>query len=255
MPLARSRIARLPRRAYAAGLSPFGLEIASPANRRLSVFAETAGGGLVFSHAVPDVTGRRTNFTLRTVCSSEAALVGCQPNAPVQLGSSVVYVTGYIRTATGRQPIAIRLDRQACFVSGRIHFRDASGLGVPVIEQPQRGWTIRRYVFPANFTGARGYLNISGVTASYSLVRGSTDPTRNDSDRMEADSEWTLGARSRRSAFTCRRSQKPRAVASTRPATPSQSPKLSPTPPRRGPSPHAAPTRRNKCRRRASRRA
>ena len=57
-------LARLSRRAYALGVSPFGLELASPAERRLSVFAATAGGALVFSHPFPDVTGRRTNFTL-----------------------------------------------------------------------------------------------------------------------------------------------------------------------------------------------
>lgn len=62
--LTANGLARLARRAFAFGVSPFGLEVASPADRRLSVFAATAGGGLVFSHAFPDVTGRRTNFTL-----------------------------------------------------------------------------------------------------------------------------------------------------------------------------------------------
>ena len=57
-------IPRLAQRSYAVGVSPFGLEIASPANRRVSVFAAMAGGGLVFTHPFPDVTGRRTNFTL-----------------------------------------------------------------------------------------------------------------------------------------------------------------------------------------------
>lgn len=57
-------IPRLAQRSYAVGVSPFGLEIASPANLRVSVFAATAGGGLVFTHPFPDVTGRRTNFTL-----------------------------------------------------------------------------------------------------------------------------------------------------------------------------------------------
>ncbi len=55
---------RLAQRAYAFGVSPFGLEIASPVARRVSVFAATAGGALIFSHSFPDVTGRRTNFTL-----------------------------------------------------------------------------------------------------------------------------------------------------------------------------------------------
>ena len=57
-------IQRLPQRSYGFGVSPFGVELASRADRRLSVFAATAGGGLVFTHAFPDVTGRRTNFTL-----------------------------------------------------------------------------------------------------------------------------------------------------------------------------------------------
>ena len=55
---------RLAQRAYAFGISPFGIEIASSVARRVSVFAATAGGGLFFSHSFPDVTGRRTNFTL-----------------------------------------------------------------------------------------------------------------------------------------------------------------------------------------------
>ena len=57
-------IARLRQRSYAFGVSPFGIELASPAQRRISLFAATAGGGLIFSREFPDVTGRRTNFTL-----------------------------------------------------------------------------------------------------------------------------------------------------------------------------------------------
>ncbi len=57
-------IARLPERAYAFGLSPFGLEVVAPVWRRASVFAATSGGGLIFTRQFPDVTGRRTNFTL-----------------------------------------------------------------------------------------------------------------------------------------------------------------------------------------------
>ncbi|MCC7054441.1 MAG: acyloxyacyl hydrolase [Gemmatimonadaceae bacterium] len=55
---------RLPRRAYAFGVAPFGLELSTPAGRRVSAFLTSAGGGLIFSRAFPDVTGRRTNFTL-----------------------------------------------------------------------------------------------------------------------------------------------------------------------------------------------
>lgn len=59
-----NKLARLPRRAYAVGVSPFGLEITTPSARRVSGYLMTAGGGLVFTRAYPDVTGRRTNFTL-----------------------------------------------------------------------------------------------------------------------------------------------------------------------------------------------
>jgi Lipid A 3-O-deacylase (PagL) len=59
-----NRLARLPRRAYAFGVSPFGLEVTTPAARRMSGYLMTAGGGLLFTRAYPDVTGRRTNFTL-----------------------------------------------------------------------------------------------------------------------------------------------------------------------------------------------
>ena len=57
-------IARLPERSYAFGLSPFGLEVVVPVWRRAAVFAASSGGALIFTHQFPDVTGRRTNFTL-----------------------------------------------------------------------------------------------------------------------------------------------------------------------------------------------
>ena len=57
-------IARIPGRAYAVGLVPFGLEVTSPSERRVSAFLSSAGGGLLFTSSYPDVTGRRTNFTL-----------------------------------------------------------------------------------------------------------------------------------------------------------------------------------------------
>jgi hypothetical protein len=122
-----------------------------------------------------------------------AAIVACQANAPTQVGSSLLYVSGSFRTAAGTQPIAIRLDRQACFSGGRLNFRDASGLGVLVIEPPPRGWGVRTYVFPANFSGARGYLNVSGIVASFPLVRGTTTMTWIDANKMEGEIEWTLG--------------------------------------------------------------
>jgi hypothetical protein len=125
------------------------------------------------------------------VCTS--AVAACQANAPTQVGESLLYVTGSFRSAKGTQPIEIRLDRQACFSAGRLTFRDASGLGVLVIVPPPRGWSVRTYVFPANFSGARGYLNVSGIVPSFPLVRGTTTMTRIDADRMEGEIEWTLG--------------------------------------------------------------
>ena len=57
-------IARIPGRVYAVGLVPFGIEVSSPAEKRVSAFLSSAGGGLLFTTSFPDVTGRRTNFTL-----------------------------------------------------------------------------------------------------------------------------------------------------------------------------------------------
>lgn len=59
-----ARLKRLPRRAYAVGLAPFGLEVATPSQRRVSGFLQSSGGGLIFFREFPDVTGRRLNFTL-----------------------------------------------------------------------------------------------------------------------------------------------------------------------------------------------
>ncbi|MBC7842076.1 MAG: hypothetical protein H7099_07180 [Gemmatimonadaceae bacterium] len=129
----------------------------------------------------------------RGVVLAAMLIAGCQDNAPSQLGSSVIYVAGFIRTVRGPRQVAIRLDRQACFDGGRLNFRDASGLGVLVIEAPRRGWTVRTYAVPDNQGGARGYLNISGVVSSYPLVRGTTRISRTDSLAMEGEIAWTLG--------------------------------------------------------------
>jgi hypothetical protein len=131
--------------------------------------------------------------SLLATLAATVAFAACQTDAPTQIGSPLLYVTGHIHTTKGAQQLAIRLDRQACFESGRLNFRDASGLGVLVIQPPQRGWTVRRYVYPTSLTGARGYLNVSGFTSSYPLVRGTTDITRSDADLMEGEIEWTLG--------------------------------------------------------------
>jgi hypothetical protein len=136
---------------------------------------------------------RRRLRTISTLVVGAGVVAACQPNAPTQVGTSLLYVTGEFRTAKGTQPIEIRLDRQACFTAKRLTFRDASGLGVLVIERPSSGWNLTTYVFPATLSGARGYLNVSGVVPSFPLVRGTTTMTRVDADRMEGEIEWTLG--------------------------------------------------------------
>lgn len=133
------------------------------------------------------------NARLLPLLLAAAVMAGCQDNSPSQIGSAVMYVAGFIRTAKGPQKVAIRLDRQACIAEGRLNFRDASGLGVLVVESPRRGWTVRSYSVPQNLGGARGYLNISGVTSSYPLVRGSTVISRADSLTIEGEIDWTLG--------------------------------------------------------------
>lgn len=130
---------------------------------------------------------------LLAALATTVAFAACQTDSPTQVGVPLLYVDGFIQTATGRRKIAIRLDRQACFKGSRLSFRDASGLGVLVIQAPTRGWSVQRYVYPTNFGGARGYLNVSGIVPSYPLVRGTTDILLNDTDAMEGDVEWTLG--------------------------------------------------------------
>lgn len=50
--------------AYAAGLSPFGLQIAVPVGSAVSVYGATAAGGLIFDRPFPTPQARRVNFTL-----------------------------------------------------------------------------------------------------------------------------------------------------------------------------------------------
>lgn len=53
-----------PRRAWAVGLSPFGVELATPQARRVSAFGATAAGGLIFTRPYPVPEAYRINFTL-----------------------------------------------------------------------------------------------------------------------------------------------------------------------------------------------
>ena len=132
---------------------------------------------------------------LLAALATTIAFAACQTDSPTQVGTPVLYVNGFIHTPTGRQKIAIRLDRQACVAGGRVNFRDASGLGVLVVQPPQRGWSVQRYVYPTVFGGPRGYLNVSGMASSYPLVRGTTEILQNDADRIDGEIEWTLGER------------------------------------------------------------
>jgi hypothetical protein len=134
-----------------------------------------------------------TRLGIAVTAGALALLAGCQDQAPNQIGSSVMLVAGYIRTVKGPQEVAIRLDRQACFIGTTLNFRDASGLGVLVIKPPDRGWAVRRYLAPQNVGGVRGFLNISGMTVSYPMVRGVTTITRVDSLHIDGEIDWTLG--------------------------------------------------------------
>lgn len=58
------RVVYVPVKAYAAGLSPFGLQIAAPVGSALSVYGATAAGGLIFDRPFPIPQARRVNFTL-----------------------------------------------------------------------------------------------------------------------------------------------------------------------------------------------
>jgi hypothetical protein len=53
-----------PDRAYAFGISPFGLELSTPATARVALFGGAAAGGLLFSRPFPVPEAQRANFTL-----------------------------------------------------------------------------------------------------------------------------------------------------------------------------------------------
>jgi hypothetical protein len=53
-----------PNHAYAWGVSPFGIEIATPATARVAIYGAAAAGGLVFNTPFPVPEGQRLNFTL-----------------------------------------------------------------------------------------------------------------------------------------------------------------------------------------------
>lgn len=137
---------------------------------------------------------RVRRLLLALLGASSTLLTACQDIAPRELGTSLLYVVGFIRTIAGERPIAIRLDRQACFTpQGRLNFRDASGLGVLVSSAPTRPWATRHYTYPANDGAPRGYLNLSGIASSYPVVRASTIITRARSTVIEGELDWTIG--------------------------------------------------------------
>ncbi|MCC7054440.1 MAG: hypothetical protein IT355_14320 [Gemmatimonadaceae bacterium] len=119
--------------------------------------------------------------------------VGCQDAAPVQVGAASVHASGHITVDSMRREIAIRLDRQACVQPIGVNFRDASGLGVLVIQTPFSGWAVGTYTLPRVRFSTRGYLNVSGIGSSFPLVRGTTTITRADSVAVDGHIDWTVG--------------------------------------------------------------
>ena len=141
-------------------------------------------------------TGRARSVLVRCFTAGVAALVsaGCQENAPPKIGESLVYAAGRLQAIGEQREVVIRLDQQACLVkTGDVNLRDASGLGVLVMARPTFGWTERTYSFPRNITTVRGYLNISGLSTSFPLVRGTTTVTRAAGDAIDARIDWTIG--------------------------------------------------------------
>ena len=133
---------------------------------------------------------------LRAIGAGIVALgcVACQESAPEQVGEAYVYATGRIAVDTViRKDIAIRLDRQACAQAIGVNLRDASGLGVLVIQTPLSGWAVRTYTLPRNGVSTRGYLNVSGIVSSFPLARGTTRITRADSVAVDGEIDWTVG--------------------------------------------------------------
>jgi hypothetical protein len=53
-----------PSHAYAVGLSPFGIELATPQESRVSVLGAAAAGGLIFTRPFPVPEANQINFTL-----------------------------------------------------------------------------------------------------------------------------------------------------------------------------------------------
>lgn len=139
------------------------------------------------------MTGSRTARVALTMCVGVLSSSACQEDAPRPIGTATVYASGYLRTTTGRRDFAIRFDRQACVSNREVNLRDASGLGVLVIQPPITGWTVRRYSWPAPAPRAFGFLNIAGVRNTYPLWRGTTVITRADGTLIEGEIDWTIG--------------------------------------------------------------
>lgn len=122
------------------------------------------------------------------------ACAACQHDAPSPIGEAWVYATGTITVGDSVQkPLTIRLDRQACLQSTGVALRDASGLGVLVVQRPTAGFAVRTYTLPRQAATARGYLNVAGIASSFPLVRGTTVITRADSIAVDGRLDWTLG--------------------------------------------------------------
>lgn len=139
------------------------------------------------------MSSRSAGYFMRALCIGVLSSSACQDGAPRPIGVAAVYGSGYIRTNAGRRDLVIRLDRQACVTDGNVNLRDASGLGILVMQQPSAGWAVRRYNWPSPSPRARGFVQVSGVSYTYPLWRGTTVITRTDAMVVEGEIDWTVG--------------------------------------------------------------
>lgn len=135
----------------------------------------------------------RAAWSRRALWLALLAISGCQENAPRPIGVARIYATGFIATTAGPRDLVIRFDRQACLSGRNVEVRDASGLGVLVLEEPLVGWGVRRYLVPARTITLRGALKVSGLGFGLPLVRGTTDVTRASGNVINGRIDWTIG--------------------------------------------------------------
>lgn len=151
------------------------------------------------------MSGRRLGI-IRSVFAFIGLMMtlSCQEGAPRPIGVALVYAAGELDTSRGRQAIAIRFDRQACLLGRDVNLRDASGLGVFVLEEPAIGWGVRRFTLPAPSRSpqVRGFLNVAGLGYSLPLARGTAVISRATLSRIDGDIDVTVGQPTGRLADT-----------------------------------------------------